>query len=326
MSTPHGSAPDRPVLTRLLAAPALRGAVRSYAGYEYGDGCAQRRLVFPDTLVSVGFGLGGGSVRTDNMIDPRDSVSAPSRAVLPVMTAMLGHHQGGVRGVVVRLTPMGAYRLFGVPMSEWDLPHLDPVHLLPRVLRHLPEQLEEADWGERFRTLDRVLHQLLARGPAVSPEVEWAWHELHRTHGQLRVTALSAGTNWSVRQLERRFREQIGRSPAAIARILRFGRALRLRDGGLPLASVAQLAGYHDQAHYNHVFKAMTGLTPTQVPGSPADWSPVDNLLPAPPTGRAAGTAKPPTGLRSGASVSARARLGAGADSARLPAGRGESP
>ncbi|MGP9019720.1 helix-turn-helix domain-containing protein [Streptomyces sp. BR1] len=282
---PQDSAHGRPVLTRVLAAPGLRDTVRSYAGYAYDRDSPQRRMVLPDTLATISLGLGGGIVRTDSMVDPADSVSALSRAALPVMNAMIGHHEGGVRGVVVRMTPMGAYRLFGVPMCEWDLPHLDPVHLLPRVLRYLPEQLEEeADWGERFRTLDRVLLPLLERGPAVAPEVEWAWRELNRTHGRVRVAELSARTHWSIRHLERRFQEQVGRPPAVIARILRFGRAMRLREAGRPLAEVAHLAGFHDQAHYNHVFKAMTGLTPTQVPGSLADWSPVDNLLPAPAT------------------------------------------
>ncbi|MFE9409979.1 AraC family transcriptional regulator [Streptomyces sp. NPDC006704] len=36
---------------------------------------------------------------------------------------------------------------------------------------------------------------------------------------------------------------------------------------------VAERCGFHDQAHYNHVFKATTGLTPTQTPAAPLNWS-----------------------------------------------------
>ncbi|MEU9993147.1 helix-turn-helix domain-containing protein [Streptomyces sp. NPDC048045] len=279
MSTTTGAIGRRPVLTRVPPAPGLRNTVQSYAGYEYGHGSPQRRMVCPDTLATITFGFGGATVRTASMVGTSQAVSARSMAILPVLTAMLGWHDGGVCGVVLRLTPMGAYRLFGVPMREWDLPHMDPVHLLPRDLRHLPQQLEEVDWPERFRTLNRVLPPLLERGPSVAAEVTWAWRELHRAHGRLHVTELAAATHWSSRHLERRFQEQIGRSPAAIARILRFKRALRLQASGLPLSKVAQLAGFHDQAHYNHVCKAMTGLTPRQIPGNPDDRSPVDHLL-----------------------------------------------
>ncbi|MFG2713057.1 helix-turn-helix transcriptional regulator [Streptomyces goshikiensis] len=207
------------------------------------------------------------------MADPKDVRRVSSQANLPATTALLAQHHGDVSGVVIRMTPMGAYRLFGVPMSHWEAPDLNPGHLLPRILRLLPEQLREAAPHERAGLLDRTLLPLLEAGPRISPEVSWAWHELHRTRGRIRAAQLAAGALWSVRHLERRFRQQVGRSPAAIARILRFTHAIRLRDAGLPLARVAQLAGYHDQAHFTHVFRATTGLTPTQLPVDRLDWS-----------------------------------------------------
>ncbi|UQW99894.1 helix-turn-helix transcriptional regulator [Streptomyces sp. RerS4] len=99
-------------------------------------------------------------------------------------------------------------------------------------------------------------------GPRVAPDVIWGWRELHRTDGRIKVTQLAAQGLVSVRTLERRFREQIGRSSAEVARILRFTNALRLQSRGLPLATVARLAGHHDQAHFNDVVKETTGLTP----------------------------------------------------------------
>lgn len=208
------------------------------------------------------------------LVEPARTVSCHSRADLPFTTALLGHHEGAVRGVAVRLTPMGAYRLFGVPMHEWDVPHLDPVHLLPPASRRLPERLEAAPgWPEQCRLLDEYLGGLLGAGPRTAPEVALAWRELELRRGRVTVRDLAATTHCSVRHLERHFREQVGRSPGAIARILRFRAALRLRDSGLPPCLVAQRCGFHDQAHYNHVFKATTGLTPTQVLAVPMNWS-----------------------------------------------------
>jgi AraC-like DNA-binding protein len=273
-TTGPASGPNLPQGCCSQAGPALRDTVLAYVGYRYGKRSPQRRILFPDTSVNVQFGF-GLPVRTVDLVDPLRSTTASSRAELPHTTALLGEHGGEVHGIVMRLNPMGAYRLFGVPMAEWDLPHLDPALLLPPALRYLPEQLEETEtWSEQFRLLDRHFTPLLERGPQVAPEVEWAWRELHRSRGLLRVRDLAIRSNWSVRHLERRFREQVGRSPGEIARILRFGNALRLQDTGLPLAKVALAGGFHDQAHYNHVFKSMTGFTPTQVPANRVDWSP----------------------------------------------------
>ncbi|MFJ9343286.1 helix-turn-helix transcriptional regulator [Streptomyces sp. NPDC101733] len=221
--------------------------------------------MIPNTVATINFGF-AAPVHTESVSGERPYGAGLSRVDLPTTLAVRAEHVGEVRGVVVRMRPMGAYELFGVPMSEWGEPQFDLSHLLPRSLRHLPEQLEAADPDRRGRVLDTLLGELLGRGPSVAPEVRWAWHELHRTRGRIRVNRLAAGALVSVRHLERRFREQIGRSPGEIARVLRFTHALRLQARGLSLAAVARLAGYHDQAHFNHVVKATTGLTPTQLP------------------------------------------------------------
>ncbi|MEV5277602.1 helix-turn-helix transcriptional regulator [Streptomyces sp. NPDC051994] len=255
--------------------PGLAPYVHGYFGYHYPPHSPQRRLVFPDTACTVVFGF-DVPVQIVGLVEPVRTVSCRSRADLPFTTALLGHHDGGVRGVAVRLSPMGAHRLFGIPMYEWDLPHLDPVHLLPPALRHLPERLEAAaDWPQQCRLLDEYLARLHGAGPRprIAPEVACAWRELELRRGRVAVRDLAAATHCSVRHLERRFREQVGRSPGAIARILRFRAALRLRESGLPPCLVAQRCGFHDQAHYNHVFKATTGLTPTQMPAVPMNWS-----------------------------------------------------
>ena len=62
-----------------------------------------------------------------------------------------------------------------------------------------------------------------------------------------------------------RFRHYIGQSPKAVAQIARLQRALQLLDTAMPLAQVAADAGYHDQAHLDHVFKAMAGRTPSRL-------------------------------------------------------------
>ena len=91
-----------------------------------------------------------------------------------------------------------------------------------------------------------------------------AWSLLARSHGAIPVPRLAEEVGWGVRQLENRFREQIGLGPKAAARVLRLQRARRLLAAGRGPAETAALCGYYDQAHLSGEFKAMTGCTPRE--------------------------------------------------------------
>ncbi|WP_368073223.1 helix-turn-helix domain-containing protein, partial [Streptomyces sp. SolWspMP-sol7th] len=49
------------------------------------------------------------------------------------------------------------------------------------------------------------------------------------------------------RQVQSRFREQIGLTPKAAARVVRLQRAVRLLTSGLSQAETAALCGFYDQ-------------------------------------------------------------------------------
>ncbi len=124
--------------------------------------------------------------------------------------------------------------------------------------------------------MDEVLLRLMGRGMAgaareAAPEVSWAWHQLLRAGGTVRVSALAAGTGWSGRHLTSRFRAEIGLTPKAAARVIRFDRARRCWCGTWPwpgpeyrLADLAVACGYFDQAHLAREFRALAGCPPSQ--------------------------------------------------------------
>lgn len=78
------------------------------------------------------------------------------------------------------------------------------------------------------------------------------------------VGAVAADLGVSERHLRRVFRETVGVSPKAFARLARFHRALRAarEDPRAGWASIAADAGYYDQAHLIADFRAITGATP----------------------------------------------------------------
>ena len=78
------------------------------------------------------------------------------------------------------------------------------------------------------------------------------------------VGVLAAELGWSRRHLAARFRDEVGLAPKALARLLRFERALELL-GTRSLADVAYECGYYDQAHFNRDFRAFAGATPGEL-------------------------------------------------------------
>ena len=70
----------------------------------------------------------------------------------------------------------------------------------------------------------------------------------------------------SSRTLQRLFRHYVGASPKwVLARYRLHDAAERIeRDPDVPIAAVAAAAGYFDQAHFSHEFKALLGITPAQ--------------------------------------------------------------
>jgi transcriptional regulator GlxA family with amidase domain len=89
---------------------------------------------------------------------------------------------------------------------------------------------------------------------------------LTRTHGAVGVGALKARYGVSARQFDRAFTRQVGMAPKVYARMLRFQRALALKQAGSASSwtQVAQAAGYFDQAHMIRDFRAFADATPTQ--------------------------------------------------------------
>jgi AraC-like DNA-binding protein len=77
------------------------------------------------------------------------------------------------------------------------------------------------------------------------------------------VSWLAEELGWSRKRLAARFREEIGLTPKAVARVLRFERAVQLAErGDIGWGRLARECGYYDQAHLIHEFRAISGCTP----------------------------------------------------------------
>jgi AraC-like DNA-binding protein len=181
-------------------------------------------------------------------------------------------HAGAQSGVQLALRPAGARALLGLPAGELANIDVPADAVLGPVAKRIHQRLGTAGtWPERFSVLDHELTRLIGgtgrpSEAGLPPEVDFAWRLLLRSGGTVPVSELAERTGWSTRHLANRFRAEIGLTPKAAARVVRFGRARQrlVTAGPGNLADLAASCGYFDQAHLAREFRALAGCPPTQ--------------------------------------------------------------
>ena len=274
---------------RYLPAEPLRRYVAAYTGYRQRGLPPARHRGLPSPYLTLIFTL-DEPLTIEAHPDPGQPPGEFGTLLggLHSVPALITH-AGAQSGIQVALRPLGARALLGLPAGELAGLDLPAEAVFGGVCAELRDRVRAAaGWPERFAVLDEILLRsaglrsagLRSAGlgwagpsPGVAPEVSWAWRQLLREGGALRVSELAAGTGWSGRHLTSRFRAEIGLTPKAAARVIRFDRARKLlvrkltaatADGGYLLADLAADCGYFDQAHLAREFRALAGCPPSQ--------------------------------------------------------------
>jgi AraC-like DNA-binding protein len=232
---------------------------------------ALRMVPHPAVMLAVEFGAGPPTVE-DAGRQQRGSVVAGLGAGSGGGIRVRGEH---FEAVQVRLSPLVARAVLGVPPGELDgiVTPLDD--LWGRDAARIREQLGEADsWEERFALTEAFLLRRRAAGASVDPEVAWVWRRIVAGRGLVRVERLATEVGWCRKRLWLRFRSQIGLQPKRAATLVRFDHAAHRLVAGEDPATVASEAGYADQSHLHREVVAFTGVTPAAMPGQP--WLAVD--------------------------------------------------
>lgn len=210
-----------------------------------------------------------------SLAGPVRLVRAPGRSGPLALDALVGGlhagpatiaHGGCEHGVQLRLRPLGARALLGVPAAALanTVEHLDDV--VGPVARDLRERMLAVEgWPARLAVLDAALLRLLGDAPAPHPGVRHAWERICARGGGEPIAGLAADLGWSRRHLGDRFRAEVGIAPKTAARIVRLERArdLLVRPARPSLAAVAAACGYADQAHMARDWRELAGAAPS---------------------------------------------------------------
>jgi AraC-like DNA-binding protein len=178
------------------------------------------------------------------------------------------HIRAGQRTVMARLR-LGAHEaVLGVPASVLA-GRIVPLEELwdGATTRRLIDELAKArDGADAAKVLESAIEQRVAL--ANDARIDLALDAASRL-GSANVRTVAAELGVSERHLRRAFRETVGVSPKAYAKLARFRCALRAagQPGQATWANIAATAGYYDQAHLIAEFRAIAGVTPRALLG-----------------------------------------------------------
>ena len=195
-----------------------------------------------------------------------ESALQPRSFVVGQMNRFLEIEPAGRAGLVaVRFLARGAYLFFHRPLREVAAGVVDLADLWPDRAGEWTDRIAAASsMPARVRLVEQLLLGLLSRNGRTEPAVDRALQIIEASRGRVRVDDLAAEIGVSCRHLRRTFDRAVGLSPKEFARVSRFLGALQLLTAGnhRSLTDVALDCGFFDQAHFNHEFRELAGMSP----------------------------------------------------------------
>jgi len=251
---------------RFSPSPVLEGFVKHFwAGYSDAlppDRSVQR--ILPDGCVELIFSAGDPM---DSVVNSRDESSGRSFIAGQITQVLQLQARGRVDMFGVTLYPDAAYPLLGHALDEFTERSVDLRFAWGGAAREIEERILNArDTDEKIGIIERALLDRLSSSDRDKDRVIAASvAAIERFCGMLSIERLAQDVNLSRRQLEKKFRHQVGLSPKRYARIMRFRHVLDLvkRDGIYDWATLVATCNYHDQSHLIKDFRTFTGLSPS---------------------------------------------------------------
>jgi AraC-like DNA-binding protein len=233
--------------------------------------------VLPDGMLGLQFSLADVPVSHD--VDAAPVPVGHAAEVLGARrAASMVRLSGSIEGIGVQLRPGATEVLLGAPAGAFTGQSVSlDVPWGAAFTRETMERLADAPHGPaRAATLVALLRRRMhatsaRRAGQGAATAAVAMSIVARTGGRATVRELADRLGVGERRVEQLFHRHVGLSPKVAARIARFRLALRMaREApGRRWSDIAFAAGYADQAHLVHEFRAISGLPPRALREAP---------------------------------------------------------
>ncbi|MBX2921931.1 MAG: helix-turn-helix transcriptional regulator [Chitinophagaceae bacterium] len=166
--------------------------------------------------------------------------------------------------ITVKFKPNGLYPFVRESMKQFTDNVTTGSDIWGGEIALLEEQMnEKQDIQERIKVIEKFLLRRLNRQYDFENISNCVRLVLHKK-GILKVDELAYSAHLSLRQLERKFRENIGLSPSQFTRIIRMHNAVK-DIGHSRLSELCYEYEYTDQSHFIKEIKFFTGVTPKKI-------------------------------------------------------------
>lgn len=158
-----------------------------------------------------------------------------------------------------------AYPFFPFPMNEIADCVVDADLIWGSDFANLRERLlESKDIEFRFATVEDFLLNKFHSKLMANPCVAFALDQMTKRPDGLSIGDLNQKIGYSQKHFISMFRKQVGLTPKAYLKIMRFQKAVSRIEavGDSDWISLSQECGFYDQAHFINDFKLFSGFTP----------------------------------------------------------------
>jgi len=250
--------------------PDLSAVVKCYWTLEVpASNEAQRQRIVPDGCIEMAFILGDDIKRYTSgdafILQPRAMVLG--QTIAPFYIEPTGY----VNTFAVRFYPYGFANFISVPVSTLVNAET-PIDRLfeASAAKKLMQQISEAEGTpERIQIIEAFLLNMLGQQQTIHDIVQTTIDALLSTNGNVSIQSILHSDPSRRRQLERKFRQQVGISAKQLGKVIRLQAALKMLLHKQPetLTRIAYDNDYYDQAHFIRDFKEFTGINPKNFTG-----------------------------------------------------------
>lgn len=166
----------------------------------------------------------------------------------------------------IAFQPAGLFRLTGIPSLEFTNKYLDARYIFPKNIQLVHEQLQHApSYSEMVLIADRFMTTLVHNAHKSAHLLDSVSRAMMNNGGHS-IDWLAKESCLSAKQFKRKFSERTGVNPKTYSRIIRFAKALNIRNAypTIDWLRIAIECGYFDYQHLVKDYKDFTGQTPNE--------------------------------------------------------------
>lgn len=227
---------------------------------------AKNEIVLPDGKTELIVHFGDDFCKLEKIENENKFV----RQARVLMSGQLTEHivlkpTGEIGVVAARFKPAGAARFFSLPFEEIVDQVIDLASYDENTASQLQQDIAKTlSHDQRLEFMQSFLKNRLQQESQEDIFVRQACRYIMQSEGEYTVAELVKLIGFSERQLERKFKQQVGLSPKMLSRIVRFQKILRMTQASknMTLVEAAVSCGYYDQSHFIRDFTKFSGDSP----------------------------------------------------------------